>query len=152
MDMFSAALSLVIHKKGSVTESDVDDLLDRYRTKQLIIIDKHLFLQALSKALQHFAERTRCLFVCTEISCRKKAYLNFDDASLQALSVTLGCQVEATGYHWICDDAPVLTLKIEQKLASFADCSSEEALQEASASIKSLLSKGALHEVNHTNE
>ena len=74
MDMFSAALSLVIHKQGSVTQSDVDDLLARYKTKQGIIVDKQLFLQALSKALQHYTCRTRCLFVCTEISCLNKTF------------------------------------------------------------------------------
>lgn len=140
MDLFSAALSLVIHKQGSVTESDVDDLLERYRTKQSIVVDKEHFQQELSIAQEHYKNRTRCLFVCTELSCRNKTILNLDDNSLQKLSIKLGCDVEATGCHWVCEAAPVLTLKLGSELKTFQNCASQEALHSATEIILQLLS------------
>ncbi len=139
MDLFSAALSLVIHKKGSVTESDVDDLLDRYKTKQQVVVDRALFLKELSNAVLHYQARTRCLFVCTEISCRNKSFLDLDNSSLQLLSINLGCDVEATGCHWVCEAAPVLTLKVGSELRAFPNCASREALRSATETIKQLL-------------
>jgi len=140
MDLFSAALSLVIHKQGSVTESDVDDLLERYRTKQKIIVDQEIFRQELSNALQHYQDRTRCLFVCTEISCRNKTFLDLDDEKLQLLSINLGCDVEATGCHWVCESAPVLTFKLGSELTTFSNCASQGALRSVAETIKQLVS------------
>jgi hypothetical protein len=128
MDLTRAALSLVIHKQGAVTEIDVDDLLDRYKRKQGIAIDKADFLQALSHALQHYESRTKCLFVCTEGPCQKATFIHTDPTSLQKLSRELGCEVEDTGCHWQCEVAPVLTFKTETTVRRFGSCASEQAV------------------------
>ncbi len=140
MDVFRSALSLVIHKNGKVIAEDVDDLVDRYRVKKGISLDKVRYWQAVKAATENYQRQDNCLFVCTDSRCLAKTFLSPSNASLKELSRDLDCPVEATGCHWQCDDAPVLTLKIGDRRYSIPDCSSAEALQSARASIRRQLS------------
>lgn len=112
MDIYQAALSLVIHKDGAATETDVDDLLDRYERKSGLLINKAEFMQSLHEATQHYSAQSKCLFVCTEIHCAGKTIIPLDPESLGALGASLDCAVEATGCHWQCEFAPVFTIKL----------------------------------------
>ena len=135
MDVFRSALSLVIHKNGHVSGEDVDDLIDRYRVKKGITLDKDKYWQAVRAATEHYQRQQYCLFVCTDSRCLAKTFLNPSNSSMQALSHELNCPVEVTGCHWQCDDAPVLTLKVGSQSYSFPDCSSAESWQSARESI-----------------
>jgi hypothetical protein len=143
-DCFNAAFSLVIYKEGSVTDWDVDDLLERYLKKQKIVVDKTLFLQELSKAAKHYKSSIRSLFVCSEISCRKKSYLGLEEASLKLLAQNLLCEVETTGCHWICESAPVLKLKIGQSIETYINCSTEKSVSNAISEMKNRLKENPL--------
>lgn len=112
MDIYQAALSLVIHKNGAVTEADADDLLDRYKRKSGLIVNKAEFMQSLHEATQHYSAQAKCLFVCTEIHCAGKTIIPLDPESLSALGASLDCAVEPTGCHWQCEFAPVFTIKL----------------------------------------
>jgi hypothetical protein len=140
MDLYRSALSLVIHKKGSVGEADVDDVISRYRRKRSIVIDKPSYLLALEAALAHYSEQKVCLFVCNEGVCAEKAFVGDAGPSLANLSEQLQCTVEETGCHWQCEGAPVLTLKVDGELISFSHCVSEESLSEALGQIRARLS------------
>ena len=135
MDVFRSALSLVIHKNGSVTAKDVDDLIERYRVKKGITLDKNRYWQAVRTATEHYQRQEYCLFVCTDSRCLAKTYINPSNASMQALSRELDCPVEVTGCHWQCDDAPVVTLKVGKKSYPITNCDSEETWSVARASI-----------------
>ena len=125
MDIFRSALSLVIYKNGSVTEADVDDLIDRYRKKQSIVIEKDSFLQTLRTATEHYEGQTRCLFVCAEGPCLQKQFMEPCEAAVQELSKELGCDVEVTGCHWQCELAPVSTLKVGSTIKVLAKSTAE---------------------------
>jgi len=142
MDVFRSALSLVIHKNGSVTSADVDDLIERYRVKKGITLDKEKYWQAVRTATEHYQRQEYCLFVCTDSRCLAKTFLNPSNSSLQAVSRELNCPVEVTGCHWQCDDAPVLTLKVGASSYPLTNCSNEEAWRAARASIRRYLTRG----------
>jgi hypothetical protein len=129
MNYFQAALSLVIHKTGSVSDWDVDDLIERYRIKQATTVNKRLFLQVLSEATQHYEDKVRCLFICAEGACSQKSLVATTEDSLHRLSEKLGCDVETTGCHWRCQDAPVMMLKTGQATIRFDFCGSELAVK-----------------------
>ncbi|MBY0552212.1 MAG: hypothetical protein K2W95_33340 [Candidatus Obscuribacterales bacterium] len=40
IDIYQSALSLVIHQNGAASEEDADDLLDRYKRKSGLIVNK----------------------------------------------------------------------------------------------------------------
>src|SRR4029450_5228504 len=141
MAVFRSALSLVIHKNGNVDREDVDDLIDRYRVKKGITLDKDKYWQAVRAATEHYQRQQYCLFVCTDSRCLAKSSINPSNSSMQALSRELNCPVEVTGCHWQCDDAPVLTLKVGSNSYAIANCSSDETWKAARASIVRYLSR-----------
>lgn len=129
--MFRSALSLTIHKEGTVDEADVDDLIDRYKRRKGIIIDKPAYMQAVAAAVIHYHSRQKCLMVCTDTPCLEKTFLNTGETSAEKLSKQIACPVETTGCHWECEQAPVLTLKNGTDITRFYKCSSERFFSDA---------------------
>lgn len=131
MDLFRSALSLAIHKQGDVAEADVDDVIERYKKRRAVEIDKRHYLEALDLALKHYEAQKSCLFVCNEGACAEKAFVGAAGPSLLELASQMPCSVEETGCHWKCELAPVLTLKSGQGQTVFASCDSDESLKSA---------------------
>lgn len=126
MDVFKSALSMVIHKNGRVEATDVDDLLNFYREKKGVAIDNQAYWRNIDSARHHYSKEQNKLFVCTDKPCLKNSFINPSGRGLEALAESLGCAVEATGCHWKCEEAPVLTLKIANEQYTFASCSTSE--------------------------
>jgi hypothetical protein len=139
MDLFKSALSLVIHKNGCVDAADVDDLLNFYREKKGISIDHKAYWRTVDSARHHYSKEQNKLFVCTDKPCLKNSFVNPSGRSLDALAGDLGCDVEATGCQWKCEDAPVLTLKIASEQYTFSRCSTVYLWSGAQSSICAIL-------------
>jgi hypothetical protein len=131
MDVFRSALSLVIHKEGNVTETDIDELIARYIAKKGITLDKERYTQAVQSAIDHYQNQEQCLFICTESRCLKNIYLAPSQQNAELIGRMLGCDVVMTGCHYKCELAPVMTLKMQDQCVTLPDCSSEEAWNEA---------------------
>ena len=129
MDVFRSALSLVIHKHGNVDDADIDDLLDFYRSKKGINIDRSFFTAKVDAALSHYESKDRCLFVCSDGPCLERTSLNLSRSGIHSLQSSLDCEVELTGCHWLCDQAPSVTWKTGSRSESFVRCHEEDLKQ-----------------------
>lgn len=143
MDVWRSALAMVIYRNGQVEESDVDGLIERYREKKGIHLDRDIYMQALASATRHYQKSENRLFVCTDIRCLDRSWLCPSRPNLAALESELGCPVEPTGCHWVCEEAPVVTLKRGIQAYRFADCSSKERWDEVRSQLRSLLKDGS---------
>ena len=141
MNVFSSALSLVIHKEGYVSDEDIADLLLRYREKKGIFIEKDVYDSAVKAALEHYHKKETNLLVCTGKSCLEKSFLHPSRKSLDKLEQMLGCAVETTGCQYRCEAAPIVSLKTECGLTAFENCSDESNWNQALNKISELLKK-----------
>jgi hypothetical protein len=142
MDINRSAFSLVIHKNGNVTQSDIDDLLTRYRIHKGLFIDPKDYVEAIRLATERYQQNDNCLFVCTGGSCQKNAALDHSEKGIAKLGEELNCPVELTGCHWQCEHAPVVTLKTADHGQSFTHCSSHVSMELALKSIRALIDQG----------
>lgn len=134
MDLYRSALSLVIHKSGDVHEHDVKDLLSFYRENKGISIDEQAYERALASALEHYRREDR-LYVCTDRPCLRESLINPSGKGLAELSSKWQIDVEATGCHWLCADAPVISLKHAEGQQTFTYCNSTVRLSEVETAI-----------------
>ncbi|MGD9679694.1 MAG: (2Fe-2S) ferredoxin domain-containing protein [Candidatus Obscuribacterales bacterium] len=139
MDVWRSALAMVIYRNGQVEESDVDGLIERYREKKGIYLDRDIYLQAVASATRHYQKSESRLFVCTDSRCLDRSWLCPSRPNLTALERQLDCPVEATGCHWVCEEAPVVTLKKGSSAYRFEDCSSQERWDEVKSELALLL-------------
>ena len=139
-DNFRRAFSFVLHHNGFVKEADMDELLLHFKVDKGIVINRNEFLLEVEKALDYFHSLENCLFVCTNITCSKKSYFEITETSLIELSKKLDCPVVATGCHWQCENAPVITLKNGTEKNSYVRCSSDKTWNKALDEIKKVLS------------
>jgi ABC-type proline/glycine betaine transport system substrate-binding protein len=140
MNVFRSALSLVIHKEGNVSTTDIDQLIDRYKVKKGITLDKEKYTQAVDAAVERYQKPEPCLFICTESRCMKNMYIAPSQQNAEVIGRMLDCEVEMTGCHYKCELAPVLTLKKQDGCITFADCSSEMAWDDALTKCATVLS------------
>jgi len=139
MDIWRSALAMVIYRNGQVLESDVDGLIERYSEKKGIHLDREIYMQAVASATRHYQKNENRLFVCTDSRCLDRSWLCPSRSNLAALESELECPVEPTGCHWICEEAPVVTLKKGACSYRFSDCSSRERWDEVKAELAQLL-------------
>lgn len=126
MDISRSALSLVIHKDGNVCAGDIDYVIDFYRVKKGITLDKDKYREAVEVSSVRYKNLAKGLFICTDKPCLRKSFINPSDKSLELLSKEIDCPIEITGCHWQCEQAPVATLKIGTISKSFLRCSSSD--------------------------
>lgn len=129
MNVSRSALSLVIHKSGNVSSLDIDELLEHYRSRKGINIDREIYREAVKRASDHYNNHVISLFICTDRPCLKGTFVNPSEKSINALAQELKCPIETTGCHWQCDMAPVVTVKKGTQSRSFLQCSSSEEWQ-----------------------
>jgi hypothetical protein len=138
MDVFRSALSLVIHKNGHVLASDVRDLLNHYRANKGVTIDRARFDELIQLAQRQYMKESIKLYVCTDAPCLSKSFIHPSKLAIGQLAKELQCQVETSGCHWQCEEAPVVTLKHGQDSRSFVRCGSSESWASVCESILGL--------------
>lgn len=124
MNVYRAALSYTIHKKGVVSDTDIEQRLATLREKKGVAIDRQIFKDFIQKSLDFYHKHHTTVFVCTDGPCLKNIHVTPSEKSMNELSEEFGCPVQATGCHWHCSEGPAVTVKHGDRAETFVGCNS----------------------------
>jgi hypothetical protein len=124
LNVYRAALSFVIHKKGVVTDADIEQRLETLRIKKGVTLDPQIFRGFIQKGLDFYHKHYLTVLVCTDGPCLKNSDINPSERSMNQLSEEFGCPVQATGCHWHCSEGPAVTIKHGAHAETFIGCNS----------------------------
>lgn len=141
VDVFRSAFSLVIYREGNVTIDDIDRVLERYRIKRGVDVDRDAYIRAVKDSRSYYLSERQRLMICTDGACLKRCVVDLTHDYIEGLAKQVGCSVITTGCHWRCDDASVVSLKVGAKSSSYLNCDTEENYIEMLESVKKLIAE-----------
>lgn len=141
--LFFHASGFVVKSQGRWSEADLAQFRHFLTLRRLSPTDAELFA-ALDEAKKNFLHTANRLFICCAQPCRDKLAYDISPDSLAHWQNETGVAISQTGCQGPCKQAPVVSLRVRETVATFAEVASAEDWHEVLRFVKAAAHAGTL--------